>query len=417
MFRKKIWMIILVLIITVALTLPVVRATETDTSTSENQSTSAEEIANNTDDSTTSTDVVTTDSETGENSVDLTATEESTTSAEQNFKQSDVYLTGDDITIDYIIDGNLFVFANTVTINSQIGGDAFIFANSVTVGEQGYIFSNLFTVASTLNIQGVVYDLYSLSKDVTLTGYVYRDIRVSTNNLNLYGTVGRNALVNCANMNFSKDETNETEEATLNSQGMINGNLEYSSKNEITIPDGSVTGEVKYAQTTNTKSIQSYLTSLGTLIATAILVWLICLWLAPKFVRKANLINKKNILQEIGLGILTPIVLILVSCILILLNITSSFGLLLLALSFMLLGLSTSIFIISINNLICNKLKIEKNIGKFGMLIVTAAILWLISLIPYVGEIVGFIFVLIGLGILIHYLITKEKKQDKKESK
>ncbi len=32
------------------------------------------------------------------------------------------------MTIDYIVDGNLFVMANTVTINSQIGGDAFIMA-------------------------------------------------------------------------------------------------------------------------------------------------------------------------------------------------------------------------------------------------------------------------------------------------
>ena len=257
-----------------------------------------------------------------------------------------------------------------------------------------------------------MYDLYTLSNTVNITGYVYRDIKVSTDTLNIYGTVGRNAFVNCNNMNFTQDGTNETEETTtLSSHGMINGNLEYSSKSEITIPDGTVTGEVKYNQikTTNTKAIQTYLISLGTIIATAILIWLICLWLAPKFVKKSNLIDKKSILPEIGLGILTPIVLILVSIVLILLGITSSFGLLLLAISFILIGLSTSIFIIAINNLICNKLKIQKNIGNFGMLIVTAAVLWLIGLIPYVGRLIGIIAIIIGLGILVYYLIKKEK--------
>ena len=386
MLKKKIGMIVLVLITVFALVLPVARAaetdTETDTNTSENQVTSTEE--------------------------------------ESNFKQCDVYLTGNDITIDYIIDGNLFVFADTVTINSQIGGDAFIFANTVTVGEQGYVFSNLFTIANTVNIKGVVYDLYTLSNTVNITGYVYRDIKVSTDTLNIYGTVGRNAFVNCNNMNFTQDGTNETEETTtLSSQGMINGNLEYSSKSEITIPDGTVTGEVKYNQikTTNTKAIQTYLISLGTIIATAILIWLICLWLAPKFVKKSNLIDKKSILPEIGLGIITPIILVLVSFVLILLSITSSFGLLLLATSFILVGLSTSIFISAINNLVCNKLKIQKTIGNFGMLIVTAAVLWLIGLIPVVGSIVGIIAVLIGLGILVYYLIKKEKPNKDEKAK
>ena len=411
MLKKKIGMIVLILITVIALTLPVVRAAETDINTSENQANSTGENATDTN--------VSTENEvtTSENTV---TTEEATTSTESNFRQSDVYLTGDDITIDYIIDGNLFVFADTVTINSQIGGDAFIFANTVTVGDQGYVFSNLFTVASTLNIQGVVYDLYTLSNDVTITGYVYRDIRVSGNNLNIYGTVGRNAYVSCNNMNFSKDGTNETEETTTtSSQGMINGNLKYSSSNEITIPEGVVTGETTYTQATNNSSrtIQSYLISLGTIIATAILVWLICLWLAPKFVKKENLVDKKNILPEIGLGILAPIVLVLVSIVLILLGITSSFGLLLLAISFILIGLSTSIFIIAINNLICNKLKIKKNIGNFGMLIVTAAVLWLIGLIPVVGTIVGIIAIIIGLGILVYYLIKKEKTNKDEKAK
>ena len=409
MLKKKIGMIVLVLITVFALVLPVARAAETDTNTPENQ--------------VTSTDVSTTDANvSNENetatSENVTTTNEEVTTTEENFKQSDIYLTGDNITIDYIVDGNLFVFANNVTINSQIGGDAFIFANSVTVGEQGYVFSNLFTVANTVNVQGVVYDLYALSTNVNITGYVYRDIKVSTNNLNIYGAIGRNAFVKCNNMSFVQDNANETEETTtISSQGIINGNLEYSSRNEITIPDGTVTGEVKFNQVTtnNTRTLQSYITSLGTIIATAIFVWLVCLWLAPKFIKKPNLIDKKSILPEIGLGIITPIVLLLISLVLILLGITSSFGLLLLAISFILIGLSTSIFIIAINNLVCNKLKIQKTIGNFGMLIVTTAILWLIGLIPYVGGIVGILAVLIGLGILIYYLIKKEKKDDNKK--
>ena len=401
MLKKKIGIMLLVLITALALVLPVARAAETDTdaTTTENETISTDEATEN---------------------QEATTDEEVATSTETNMHQGDVYLTGDDVTIDYVVDGNLFIFANNVTINAQIGGDAFIVANTVTIGEQGYIFSNLFTVASTVNVQGVIYDLYALSTDVTITGYVYRDIKISSNNLNIFGTVGRNAYAICNNINFVQDGTNDTEESTtISSQGMINGNLDYTSSNEITIPEGTVIGETHYTQSnsTNTKSIQSYLISLGTIIATAILVWLVCLWLAPKFVKKENLIDKKNILPEIGLGIITPIILILVSFILILLGITSSFGLLLLTLSFILIGLSTSIFIISLNNLVCNKLKIQKTIGNFGMLIVTAAVLWLIGLIPYVGSIVGIIAIIIGLGILVYHLIKREKTNKDEKAK
>ena len=58
-------------------------------------------------------------------------TTSTTTSQDDSYKKSDVYLTGDNVTIDYIVDGNLFVMANTVTINSQIGGDAFIMAKKL----------------------------------------------------------------------------------------------------------------------------------------------------------------------------------------------------------------------------------------------------------------------------------------------
>ena len=403
MLKRKFGMIVLILITTIALALPVVRAdNETTNNTSENQVV--------TDNNTQRTEATTTD-ETA--SAEESAESQNTAMSEENFKQHDIYLTGDNITIDYVVDGNLFVFANTVTINSQIGGDAFIFANSVTVGEQGYIFSNLFTVSTDVNVQGVVYDLYALSRNVNITGYVYRDIRVSSDTLNLFGTVGRNAYVSCSNMNFSQNSDGQEDTTVLN--GMINGNLEYSSQNEITIPDGTVTGEVKYNEpkTTSNVSIQSYLISLGTIVATAILIWLIGSWLAPKFVKRMDIINKKSILPSIGLGIIAPIILAIVSVILLLIRITSPFGLLLLAILFILIGISTSISIISINNLICNKLKINKTIGNFGMLIVTAIVLWLIGLIPYIGGIFGIVIVILGIGIMIYNLFRREKLDTK----
>lgn len=394
MLKNKFKIITLLLVIILAISVPIVRAEDEN-----NAQTQGNESA-----------PISTETPTAENS---TTTNNVT---DDNFKKSDVYLTGDSVTIDYIIDGNLFVFANNVTINSQIGGDAFIYANSVTIGEQGYVFSNLFTTCSTLDIKGVVYDIYALSKDVTISGYVYRDVRANCSNLNIFGTIGRNAFVNCSSIAFTQNTNSQQtdENSETYSQGIINGNLTYSSNNEVSIPEGSVTGETNYtksSQTTNT--LQYNLMSLGTLLATAILVWLLLLWLSPKFLKNTNNLLTKKPLPVIGLGIITPIVLVLVSILLLLLGITAPFALLVFALLCILIGISTSIFIITLNNILCNILKIQKTIGIFGMLIVTTIILWLVGLIPYVGLGLGIIGIVIGLGILVSGILLKDKKTEK----
>lgn len=398
MLKNKFKIIAILSVIILALTLPVVRA-ENETAEDATASSATESS---------STDAESIDTEVATNSTD-----------DENFKRGDVYLVGDNLTIDYIVDGNLFVVANNVTINSQIGGDAFICANTVTIGEQGYIFSNLFTFSKNVNVNGVVYDLYSASETTTIKGYVYRDIRVGSNTVNIFGTIGRNAYVDCVNLNFSQDTNGNNEENTnLTSQGMINGNLKYSAKEESSIPEGSVTGETTFEQETtsdNGNTLQEQILSLGTFVVTVIVIWLLCLWLAPKFLKNnTSLLTTKKVLPVIGFGILTPIIGMLLTILLFVIGITANIGLLLLIALFVLIAISTSIFVITINHIICDKLKIEKTIGIFGMLVVSSIVLWLIGLIPIVGSLVNIIAVILGLGIIISSLVLKEKVEDTK---
>ncbi len=409
MLKNKFKIITILTVIILALMLPVVRAenetadntANSDVATAEN--TSIEVPENN--------NAENTNSETNTNAI-----------TDDNFKKSDVYLSGDNVTIDYIVDGNLFVVANNVTINSQIGGDAFICANTVTVGENAYIFSNLFTFSKNVNINGVVYDLYAASENTTINGYVYRDIRVGSNTVNIFGAVGRNAFVDCVNLNFAQNtnvSNEEQTEVTSSSHGIVNGNLNYTAKQEASIPEGAVTGETTFEkeELSESNTIQKQIISLGTFLATVIVIWLLCLWLAPKFLKNtSSFLTAKKVLPVIGFGILTPIIGIILSIILLILGITSTLGLLLLILLFILMAISTSIFVIAINNVICDKLKVQKTIGAFGMLIVSAIVLWLIGLIPYVGSIVGMISVVLGLGIIMASLVLKEKNKTNKKA-
>ena len=330
---------------------------------------------------------------------------------EDSYKKSDVYLTGDNVTVDYIVDVNLFVMADTVTINSQIGGDAFILAKKLIIKEDGYIFSNLFTIAESVETKGVVYDVYALTKNFTISGgYVYRDLKVCGETLNINGIVGRNAFVNCPNINFNTNEDNK---------GIIYGDLNYSSNSEISIPENVVSGNVNYSasKTSTEKSTRSiianYILDLGAFIAFVLIIWLICLALAPKFLASTNKYVGKKSLNIFGKGLLTLIVTPIICIILIFLQLTSGFSLFLLALYVLAIILSKSLFTITTNNYVCSKLNVNKNTGIFGMLIVSGIVIWVITKLPYIGGLVSFIIAVLGLGILVASILPERAKKNK----
>ena len=328
---------------------------------------------------------------------------------EDTYKSHDVYLTGDNVTVDYIVDGNLFVIANTVTINSKIGGDAFIMANNINVSEQAYIFNNLFAMANSIDIKGVVYDVYALAQNFTVSnGYIYRDAKLCCNTININGVIGRNAFVSCSNINFNTDE---------NDKGIIYGDLTYSTPSELSFDKNIVNGNVTYKapKVSPEKSVReivaSYILDLGAFLAFVIIIWLVCSWVAPKFLNDTNKFVGKKTLNVLGTGLLTLIAVPIACIILLLLQLTAGISLLTVAIYILALIVAKSIFTIVANNYLCSKLNINKNTGIFGMLIVSGVIVWVISELPYVGSIVSFIISVLGLGVLVSAILPKKAKK------
>lgn len=328
---------------------------------------------------------------------------------EDTYKSHDVYLTGDNVTVDYVVDGNLFVMADTVTINSKIGGDAFIMAKTINVGDQAYIFSNLFAIADSIDIKGVVYDVYALAQNFTISnGYIYRDAKLCCNTININGAIGRNAFVSCSNINFNTDE---------NDKGIIYGDLTYSTPSELSFDKNIVNGNVTYKapKVSPEKSVReivaSYILDLGAFLAFVIIIWLVCLWVAPKFLNDTNKFVGKKTLNVLGTGLLTLIAVPIACIILLLLQLTAGISLLTVAIYILALIVAKSIFTIVANNYLCSKLNINKNTGIFGMLIVSGVIVWVISELPYVGGIISFIISVLGLGVLFSAILPKKAKK------
>lgn len=395
MLKNKITKVTLVLLLALSLLVPIVRA---DDNEAEPISDSSQEKAVET----------TQGNET---------TSETTQSTDNSMKKSDVYLTGDDVKVDYIVDGNLFILANTVTISSQIGGDAFICAKTINVEKEGYIYSNLFAAANEVNISGVVYDLYTTANTLNINGYVYRDIRTSSDTLNFSGVIGRNAYVYSKNIEIS---SNSDGQSSVTNKATIYGDLNYSSSSEASIPEGTVTGSVNYSPittSTKSKSISSYILALGRFIVTVLVIWLLYLWLAPKFLENTGALLSKKLLPVIGSGILTPIIFVIAFVLLLILGLTSNIAIIGTMLFAILLMISNSTFAIAVNNLVCKKFNISKKPTTFGVLIITSAVIWLLELIPVVGSILNFVIMIIGLGILVTAIIPEKEKSNKNSKK
>lgn len=335
---------------------------------------------------------------------------------EITIKEGDEYLFQDTVTIDTPVDGNLFIMANTVTINTQIGGDAFIFADTLNIEEDGYILNNIFACANTIHVKGVAYNIYSVGDTLTIDGFIYRDVKSICNTLNINSMIGRNVFVDCSSINFKeKPDTEDT--PSIASYGTIQGDLNYFSDEEITIPEDSVAGETHFSQLQNntTFDISNYMYSLGAILVSAIIIWLIGLWISPKLLHNtSHPITLRKALQIIGLGILVPIVITLLSVIILLIPITSQLTILLLCVLAILFFISTSVAIININTTICNKLKITQNLYKLGFLIVTTIVFWLLTLIPYVGMVISLIAIIWGIGTISYNILIKENSNEKK---
>ena len=324
---------------------------------------------------------------------------------------NDVYLFDNDVVVDYVVDGNLFVIGNNVTIKSEIAGDAFILANSITI-DGGSIYSNLFARAKNITISGVVYDLYAAANTITInnSGYVYRDIHTTSSSLNIFGMIGRNAYSIFNNISFSQNNGNE--EYTQN--GMIYGNLQYTSSSDVGDLSSYVSGNVTFNEENIEKaSIKSYVIEAITSIVFVLITWLILKWLSPKFVTGSKELLLNKFLPVVGFGILGLIIIPIISFILFMLNITSTFGLFLVGAYILLLSISTAIFAISIAEYLINKFAKNSNFGiELLFVAISSVIIYLLKLIPYVGAFLSFAFVVIGLGIIIKSILPMKKNKE-----
>ncbi len=348
-----------------------------------------------------------------------TDTNNETTSTEEEMHEGDLYIFDNNIVMDKYVDGNVFLFGNDIEITGRVNGNLFVFGNNVKF-DKSVVRYSIFVCANSVYYNGgcgTDYDYGNLyvtaSKfEGTYSSFVTGDLKCVASTIILKSAIYRDVDLICSNVNFGEGEDIP----------IICGNLNYTANNELIIPENVMAGEgnITYTATydfTNVESIFDTLIGFGTCILTALALYIILNKLAPKFVEKVN--NNKfsvlSLLKAFGIGLAT---ISIVSIFIVLLAGTMvgvSLAVILALLFAILCIIATPILTIKITNTLKPVLKIEKTSIFYLVIVLVSIILHGITLIPFVGGLLGLIINITAIGLIVTaYLPHKELSDEKK---
>ena len=118
----------------------------------------------------------------------------------------------------------------------------------------------------------------------------------------------------------------------------------------------------------------------------------------------------KKLLLSILVGLVAMIVVPLVSIALFFTVIGIPVAFALIAVFAIILAISFATVSINLANKLASKVKVLAKFNNLFAVIIVTLVLWLITLIPYVGPIVNMLLVLCGLGMVLANIISKNKK-------
>lgn len=345
-----------------------------------------------------------------ENEATPISEEETPSSNEEEWVNNDLYIMEDKYVLDKIVDGNVFIFANEVTISGEIGGNVFVCANKLTV-DDGYINGSLFVVANEVVINGMIYDVYTACDNFTLEkdGFIARDLKLTSNNFNLYGKVRRDVYVSAAHYNLP--EGNEP---------LIGGNFNYSSDSELTISEGIVVGEIKYSkeiipEESVFEKVSSYIFDAINVLVYTLVVIVLAILLAPKFVERVSNMDTKKAFVSLGIGILVPIAVIIALFMLLVSSVASMLSVAGILIFIAICISGTAFASIYFGSIFAKLVKWEGKVKFVLASLVSALIIWAISQIPYIGGIFGLLVALFGIGTLfVNAIYRKEEAAETK---
>jgi cytoskeletal protein CcmA (bactofilin family) len=241
----------------------------------------------------------------------------------------DLIVFGQTVTINGKVDGDLMTAAQTVAVNGEVTGSIRMAGSILFVGEKASIGGDI--VGAGYSFEGkqgstIGQDLVFAGGQILLAGDVARNVQVATGGFDLRGNVGGNVNAEVGDADqgnagppptlFMPHSTiaapNVRPGLTVDSSATVAGNLKYTQSKDVTIPAAVVSGKVTRTEPTkNTaasreETVEQKITKWGLNFVrasiTLILIGLLLLWLFPFFVRGLSDQLQAKPLPSLGWG-------------------------------------------------------------------------------------------------------------------
>lgn len=326
---------------------------------------------------------------------------------------NDYFASGDLVTISGKVNGDVFIFAQKIIIDGEVNGDLIAAGGEILI--PGKVDHDARLAASKISLSGTVDgSVTGGTGEFTFarSGRIGNSIVLGTNDVSLQGYIGKDLFVWARKVIVSNAIGGSikaaVEDLTLDPGAIIGGDINYWATNNLTVNMGSsivgqtVKHEVKKSDSSPASISKSVTGALPALRITgflfSLLFGLLVIKLLPVFsLRVADFASAKPF-KSFWVGLLILIVTPFLMLLLILTIIGIPFALALLFLLLLVLCFSKIFVSISVGNFLEKKFKLNSSV--FLKFIGGLMVLSLVSMVPIIGGIVGFLVFFIGVGAL-----------------
>jgi len=329
----------------------------------------------------------------------------------------DLYVAGRSVTVLGTIKGDLVVSAGTVTVSGPIQGDVIAFGGTVTI--QGTVGRNVRAMGGTVSItNSVANDVVAAGGNVTIgpQARVGRDLLVGTGAAVVDGAITRNVVANSGELRLNGpvggDVRFDGSTILFGNQASIGGNLTYTSDNEalVVAPTGSVVkGRVERLPRAATPAPglidQVTESALGWIrgVVGLFVLGLVLVLLFPAFSRRTTVTMEQSPIASLAIGLIALVVAPVVAILIFAFGILVGgwwLGFVTLAIYGIALAIGMAVASLYLGTWILAHAQTPAIHAAWALLL-GAAVLLLIGLLPIVGGMVVFAALLFGFGSLL----------------
>jgi cytoskeletal protein CcmA (bactofilin family) len=235
-----------------------------------------------------------------------------------------LFAAGDRIDIDGVVEGDVYCAGkSSVFINGEVNGDVICASQSITIN--GLVSGDVRLASADVTINGEITGSASIGSQslvVGRDGSIGRDLVGGSQTVSIQGTIGRDMLIGSESTSISgtveRNISGGVDKLTIESTGVVGGNIDYTSDNDATVNSGGVVlGTITTSRPTHSNEAGSSVAWILYMLASVIVISAIVAIAFPKVLADATKYARANPGSVVVAGLLTvfvaPIALIAVA--------------------------------------------------------------------------------------------------------